>query len=216
MQVQGCIGPAEVIRILLVDDYPALRIGLSTLLDAEADMEVVAQTGRCEEVVEVYCKYAPDVTLVRSSVRAEDGRDAAAMIRAAHPSARIIVLANDDREEHVYRSFRAGAMSYLLLDTSTDEILAAVRAVRCGEKHISNRVAQKLADRLLLPDISERETEVLRLVAKGMSNKEIAWVESHAVGTIKYHVNSILFKLGVADRTQAVLAALRIGLVDLD
>ena len=206
---------ARSIRILLADDHSALRMGLALILNMEADMEVVAQAATGEEAVALFRRHRPDITLMDLKMNGLSGVDAVAGIRAEFPAARLVILTTYDRDEDIYRSIRAGAMGYLVKDTPAAEILEAIRAVRRGRKHFPARVSDKLIERMTMQDLSERELEVLRLMAVGRSNKEIAEALSLALGTVKYHVNNILGKLSVEDRTQAVIAALKKGLVEL-
>lgn len=203
------------IRVLLVDDHPALRMGLALLLEAEPDMEVAGEARTGEEAIELYQSQRPDVTLMDLRMGATSGVQAIESIRGSFPTARIIVLTSYDRDEDVYQSLRAGAMGYLLKETPYEEIASAIRTVHSGRRHFPSRVSEKLAERLAMPDLSERELSVLRLMSSGLSNKEIAAELSVAVGTVKYHVNNILTKLNADDRTQAVIISVKKGLSEL-
>lgn len=191
-------------------------MGLALLLNAETDMTVVGEAESGEEALALFENARPDVTLMDLKMTGMSGVRAIEAIRDANPSSRVIVLTSYDRDEDIYRSLRAGAMGYLLKDSPYDEIAAAVRAVYRGKRHFPSRITDKLAERLAMPDLSEREIAVLRLMASGLSNKEIAAELSVAVGTVKYHVNSILAKLNADDRTQAVIIGVRKGLTELN
>jgi two-component system NarL family response regulator len=203
------------IRILLVDDHPALRMGLALLLDAEPDMMVVGKAKSGEEAVSLFAACRPDITIMDLRMSNMSGVQAIETIRASAPTARIVVLTSYDRDEDIYQSLRAGAMCYLLKEMPYEEIAAAIRSVHSGRRHFPLRVSEKLAERLAMPDLSERELEVLRLMSAGLSNKEIAAELSVVVGTVKYHINNILSKLNAEDRTQAVIIGVKRGLVDL-
>ncbi len=209
------IEPVNQIRIMLVDDHSALRMGLALIISNEADMAVVAQASNGHDAVESFRKTRPDITLLDLKMNGMTGVNTAMAIREEFPTARIIVLTSYDRDEDIYQSMKAGAMGYLVKDTPSDEIITAIRIVHRGRRHIPARVTEKLAERLTMPDLSEREIEVLNLMTAGLSNKEIAQSLSLALGTVKYHINNILSKLGAVDRTQAVIIALKKGLTEL-
>lgn len=205
----------DTIRILLADDHPALRMGLAVLLSGEKGMTVVGEAKTGEEAVELYRTHRPDITLMDLVMTGMNGIGAVEAIRAFAPAARVIMLTSYDRDDDIYRSMKAGAMGYLLKDTSYEEIAEAIRTVHAGRRHFPSRISEKLAERLSMPDLSEREIEVLRLMCAGLSNKEIASELSVVIGTVKYHVNNILAKLGAEDRTQAVIIGAKKGLADL-
>jgi len=204
------------IRIMLVDDHSIVRKGLGLILDAEPDMTVVGQAENGTDAVDRFRSLRPDVTLMDLKMNGMSGVEAVSAVRSDFPSARMIMLSTYDRDDDIYRSIRAGAMGYLVKDTPSDEILDAIRNVHAGRKYFPPLVSEKLAERLTMPELSERESEVLRLMTAGQSNKEIANSLTLAIGTVKCHVNSILAKLGADDRTQAVVTALKKGLTDLD
>ncbi|MDR3709467.1 MAG: response regulator transcription factor [Capsulimonadaceae bacterium] len=203
------------IRILLVDDHPALRMGLALLLNGEPDMAVVGEARSGEEAVEMFAARQPDISLMDLRMGSMSGVHAIQTIRASFPTARIIVLTSYDRDEDVYQSLRAGAMAYLLKETPYEEIASAIRTVHSGRRHFPSRISEKLAERMAMPDLNERELDILRLMSCGLSNKEIAAELSVAVGTVKYYINSILTKLNAEDRTQAVIKGVKRGLVEL-
>ena len=201
--------------ILLVDDHSILRKGLSMMLDAQPDMTVVGEAGSGEEGIEAFTRFHPDVVLMDLKMGGISGIETIERLRGSFPSARIIVLSSYDRDEDIYRTIRAGAMGYLVKDASAEEMLHCIRSVMSGHKHFPPDISEKLADRLTITDLSTKELEVLRLLARGMSNISIADTLSVSPSAVKYHVNNILSKLNAADRTQAVITALRMGLVDL-
>lgn len=203
------------IRILLADDHPPLRKGLALILDSEDDMTIVAEAGNGREAVALFRQYQPDVALLDLRMPELSGVEAITAIRAEFPDARLIVLTTYDGDEDIYQGLRAGAMAYLLKDTGCDEIIETIRVVHTGRQRIPSAVGVKLLERIGTSDLSDRERDVLQLLAVGKSNQEIGADLSITEGTVKFHINSILSKLNVRDRTQAVIKALRRGLVHL-
>ena len=179
------------LRVLVADDHPVVRHGLVALIDHQADMCVVAEAGNGREAVEQYAAQQPDVVLMDLRMPELDGVEAIAAIRAASPQARIVVLTTYDSDEDIYRGLRAGAQGYLLKDAPAGELLNAIRAVAAGQKRIPAEVAAKLAERMVSPELTARELEVLRLVVEGQSNKEIGVALTIAEGTVRAHLNSI-------------------------
>lgn len=208
-------GPCK-IRILLVDDHYLVRVGLSSIINFEPDMTVVAEATSGEQAVELFRKHRPDVTLMDLRLPGIGGVEAMTAIRQEFPAARIIVISIREGDEEVYRAFQAGARSYLPKHVTREELLKAVRATHAGQYHIPPEVGSRLAERMPRSDLSPRELEVLELVVRGKRNKEIAAALDITEGTVKLHVSSILGKLGVHDRTEAVTTALQRGIVQLD
>jgi two-component system, NarL family, response regulator len=202
-------------RILIADDHPVVREGLVALINRRPDMLVVAEVSNGQEAVEQFLRHRPDIALLDLRMPGMDGVDAIAAIREKIPTARLIVLTTFDGEEDIYRGLRAGAKAYLLKDAPRDELLTCIRQVHEGQTVIPPAIAAKLADRLTTSGLTRREIQVLRLVADGMGNKEIAAELSISEGTAKTHVSSILTKLDASDRTQAVTIALRRGILRL-
>lgn len=203
------------IRILVADDHPVVLEGLAMILDNEPDMTVVGQATNGQEAVDLFRKQQPDVTLLDVRMPSVGGAEAVAQIRAEFPDACIIMLTIYDGDEDIYQALQAGAKSYLLKNTPCNDILATIRQVCAGSNYIPPPIGVKLAQRLCSPQLSSRECEVLSLMAAGKSNKEIAAAMSISEGTVKSHINKILEKLKVNDRTQAVLVALQRGIVYL-
>jgi len=216
----------ERIRILLVDDQTMFREGLRTLLTVQADFEIVGEASNGEEAVSQAAKLHPQIVLMDLRMPVLDGAAATQRLRQAHPECRVIILTTFDDDEYVFDGLRAGAVGYLLKDAPSEKLYEAIRAAARGESFLQPSVAAKvLAEftRLVamnpsqpaaLPDpLSEREMEVLRLLARGASNREIAQALVIAEGTVKNHVTGILNKLGVSDRTQAALKARELNLV---
>lgn len=205
----------EPIRVLIVDDHPVVRTGLALMLKYESDMAAIAEASNGLEAVQLFREQQPDVTLMDLRMPAMDGVAAIAAIRAEFAEARIILLTTYDGDEEIYQGLRAGAKGYLLKDAPCEELLAAIRAVHEGQSHIPAVVGAKLVERMGNPELSEREREVVQLIAKGMSNQEIALALGITEGTVKFHVNNILSKFQVHDRTQAVIVALKRGIASL-
>jgi two-component system NarL family response regulator len=203
------------IRIMIADDHPVVREGFGAMLETEPDMTVVAQARSGEEALELFRRERPDVTLMDLRMPGMNGVDAILAIRREFPNGRFIVLTTYDGDEDIYRALEAGAQAYLLKDMFCDEILAAIRAVHAGQRRIPAAVGTRLAERMSGLDLSHREHQVLELVAKGRSNKEIGTELDITEATVKGHLTNILSKLNVTDRTQAVIAALRRGIVHL-
>lgn len=207
---------ADPIRVLLADDHPVLREGIAALISRRDDMDVCAEANNGREAVDLYIKHLPDVVLMDLQMPTMDGVEAIQAIRAEHPAARIIVLTTYDGDEDIYRSLHAGAAGYLLKDATREELLNAIRTVHRGQALISSSAAAKLADRIHKAELTSREMEVLNQIAGGKSNQEIGAALFITEGTVKAHVNNILTKLGVSDRTQAVVMAIQRGIVHLD
>jgi two-component system, NarL family, response regulator len=207
---------ASQIRLLLADDHPVVREGLIALINRKPDMTVVAEARNGREAVELFRRYGPDVALIDLRMPEMDGVSAIGAIRQESPAARIIVLTTFDSDEDIYNALRAGARAYLLKDAPREQLLECIRCVYEGKTYFPSTVATKLAARLSRSELTDRELEVLRLMTAGKSNKEIAVTLFVEEATIKAHVNSILHKLRVGGRTEAVTAAIRRGIVRLD
>lgn len=202
------------IQILIAEDHAVVRDGLAAVLKFEPDMNVVGLAKNGEEAVEQFRELKPDVVLMDLAMPELDGAAAIAAIRTESPHARILVLTTYDNDESVFRALENGAKGYLLKDCSTADLLAAIRQIHAGGTHVSERAAARLAERAMAgAALSPRELEVLNLVAAGKSNKEIASALFISEGTVKTHVLSIHEKLGVGDRTEAVVTAIRRGIL---
>lgn len=202
------------IRVLIADDHPVVLEGLAAVLSYQGDMSVAGTATNGREALARFHDLKPDVALLDLRMPELTGLEVIRAIRAEAPGARLIVLTTFDGDEDVYRALEAGAQGYLLKDSSKEELLAAVRAVHAGRRHVPTVVAARLAERAQAgPDLTPREREVLERMAAGKANKEIGAALSITEATVKSHVNSILQKLGVADRTQAVTVAIRRGIL---
>lgn len=205
----------EKIRIVVVDDQAVVRQGFVSLINTVSDMEVIAEATDGRQAVELYRRLRPDVMLMDLRMPVMTGVEAIAAIRREFPAARVVVLTTFDGDEDIYRSLQAGAQGYLLKDMFFEELEDAIRTVHAGGRRIPGVVAERLAGRVGSTDLTGRELEVLERIVRGMSNKEIASALDISEATVKSHVNNILSKLGVADRTQAATTAIRRGLVRL-
>jgi two-component system NarL family response regulator len=203
------------IRILLADDHAILREGVAAILNSEPDMVVVAQASTGRKTVDLYRELRPDVGLIDIEMPDGDGPEAISVIRQFDPGARLMVLTTYLGEEDIYRAVSAGARGYLLKGETPEVLAGSIRTVHSGGRYLPGPIAEKLAERLPGEELSSRELDVLRLLVEGKTNLEIARQLSITESTVKFHVNHVLSKLHVSDRTQAVVAALRKGLVRL-
>jgi len=203
------------IRIIVVDDQAVVRQGFVSLISTVADMRVIAQGTNGREAVALYREHRPDVVLMDLRMPEMGGVEAIYAIRREFSDAKVIVLTTYDGDEDIYRSLQAGAQGYLLKDMFFDELESAIRAVHAGGRKIPGVVAERLAGRMGGSDLTGREHEVLELIVGGRSNKEIGAALGISEATVKSHINSILGKLGVTDRTQAATTALQRGIVHL-
>ncbi|MHC5775930.1 response regulator [Nostoc sp.] len=206
---------STVIRVLIVDDHSIVRQGLAAMIENEPDMTVVGQAGNGQEAIAQYRQLQPDVTLIDLRMPQVSGVDAIVAICAEFAHARIIVLTTYDGDEDIYRALRAGAKGYLLKGAEPDALLNAIHIVHNGQQYIPSEVAAKLVQRMKIPELSDREQEVLRQMVLGLRNHDIGAALNITESTVKFHINRILSKLGVSDRTQAVITALKRGLAKL-
>src|SRR5919206_1426818 len=203
----------EKIRIVVVDDQAVVRQGFVALINTVSDMEVIAEGTDGRQAVELYRKLRPDVLLTDLRMPVMGGVEAIAQIRREFPHARIIILTTFDGDEDIYRSLQAGAQGYLLKDMFFEELEDAIRKVHAGARRLPAVVAERLAERMNASELTLRELEVLQEIVNGKSNKEIASTLHISEATVKSHINNILGKLGVTDRTQAATRALQRGIV---
>src|SRR5215467_4462504 len=199
------------IRILTVDDHPILREGIASIIHGEKDMIVVGEASNGREAIEIFQSKRPDVTLMDLQMPDLNGIDAIATIRQQYPEARIIVLTTYEGDVLARRALKAGATGYILKDMIRTELLEAIRVVHLGRKFIPPKIAAELVEHYAEDDLSEREIEVLREVARGTSNKIIASHLAISEATVKAHIKNILLKLGASDRTHAVNIAMTRG-----
>jgi two-component system, NarL family, response regulator len=203
------------LRLILADDHPVLREGLSLILGTLPDMAVVAQASTGEEAFALFLKLEPDVLILDLQMPGEGGVSTVKRLLKKRPGAKILILTTYDTDEDIYRTMLAGAIGYVLKDTPSDELFVAIRTIASGQRYMSRTAGAKLAGRIGAPQITERELSVLRCVAAGQANKEIAGALGISEGTVKSHVNNIMQKLGALSRTDAAIAGLRKGLIKM-
>jgi DNA-binding NarL/FixJ family response regulator len=203
------------IRILLVDDHIVLRMGLTTATNGEPDMEVVADADNGTEAINAYRAHRPDVVVLDLRMPGLNGVETIRMLRAEFHEARVLVFSNYASGDEVFQAIKAGACGFVVKDMALDRLLEAIRKIHKGEQYLPPEIAMRMSGRVL-SQLSARELEVLRLVAKGLSNKEVGAALRLVEGTIKIHLTNILAKLGVSDRTQAILAAVKRGIIQIE
>jgi Response regulator containing a CheY-like receiver domain and an HTH DNA-binding domain len=206
---------ADPIRILVAEDHLIARVGVSTIVNLQPDMTVVAEAANGQQAVELYRAHLPDVTLLDLRMPIMSGIEAAAAIRRDFPRARLIALTTYGGDEDIRRALHAGVQAYLMKDILHDELLKAIRAVHNGQTYLPAPVAAALAAQMPRPDLSARELQVLELIVAGLANKQIAYTLNIAEYTVKNHVKNILDKLAVQDRTQAATVAIQRGIIHL-
>ena len=205
----------KLIRVLTVDDHPLLREGIAALVNAEPDMKLVAEASNGLDAVEKFRMHRPDVTLMDIQMPGLNGVEAISLIQSEFPGARIIVLTTYSGDAQVVGALRAGARAYLLKGNVHRELLETIRAVHAGQKRIPPEIAAELAQHVADDDLTPREIDVLRLIAAGNANKQIADQLSIGEATVKSHVTNILSKLGANDRAHAVTIGLKRGIIEL-
>lgn len=204
------------IRVLCVDDHPLVREGISLVIERDPDIRVVGAVSSGEEALACYPSLKPDVTLMDLQLGGMSGIDAIIALRARDPAARIIVLTALQGDEDIFRALKGGAATYLLKDTLSQDLVRVIRRVHAGERHpLDPLVEARLSERAALPALSEREVQVIELLAQGMRNKELAASLGITERTAEVHVRNIFTKLNVKDRTAAVSVAIRRGIIHL-
>jgi DNA-binding NarL/FixJ family response regulator len=204
------------IRVLCVDDHRIVREGLSLIIGRQPDMDVVGLAASGEEAVELFLRLTPDVTLMDLQLGAMGGVEAIRVIRHHQPGARIVVLTMYQGDEDIYRALEAGAATYLLKDTLSDDLVRVVRQVHAGDHPIMPHVEARLAERAAGPTLTRREVQVIELISQGMRNREIAASLGISEETAHVHVRNILAKLRVKDRSGAINVALRRGIIHIN
>jgi DNA-binding NarL/FixJ family response regulator len=205
----------KAIRILVADDHYVVRMGIIALVNTEPDMEVVGEAADGNQAVDMFQRLHPNLVLMDLRMPAKDGIAATKEIRNAHPHARVLMLTTYDGDTDIHRAIEAGAHGYVLKNSTGDKLIPALRAVAAGEKWIPKEIASRLAARKMFEELTPRELQVLQQMAKGLANKEIGDVLKITEHTVKDHLKSILGKLRVADRTEAVTVALQRGIIQL-
>ena len=206
---------SSTIRVFSVDDHPLLREGIATLVNSQPDMELIAQASTGAEAVQVFKQHEPDVTLLDLRLPDMSGIDTLIAIRTEFPDARIIMLTTFEGDVEIQRALQAGARGYLLKNMPPSELLDVIRQVHAGKKRIPPEIASQLAEHLSDETLTEREVEVLKEVANGNRNRNIAEKLFISEETVKVHIKHIMEKLGAADRTQAVAIGVRRGIIQL-
>lgn len=209
------LAPPEKIRILLVDDHIVLRMGLITAANGEPDMEVVADAESGAEAIKAYRAHRPDVVVLDLRMQGMNGIETIQKLREEFGGVRILIFSNYANGEEIYQAMKAGVMGFVVKEMALDRLLEAIRKVHQGEQYIPPEIAMRMSSRFL-SQLSARESQVLQLMAKGMSNKEIGAELRVVEGTVKIHVTNVLAKLGVSDRTQAVVVAVKRGIIRLE
>jgi DNA-binding NarL/FixJ family response regulator len=203
----------EEIKVLIVDDHPVVRLGLRTMLESEGNIAVTGMAGSAKEAYAEVQRLRPDVVLMDLRMPEVEGAEAIVELRRICPDLRILVLTNYEEDDYVFRAIRAGAMGYLLKSTPQEEIVRAVETIHENKRWVPDNIAQRLLETIGREVLSQRELEVLKLVASGLTNKEIAQKLFISDKTARNHVASCLEKLGVNDRTEAATTAIRRGLI---
>ena len=212
--MQSSPKPAK-IRIMLVDDHIVMRMGLATAAGGEPDMEIVAEAENGLEAIQAYVVHRPDVVVLDLRMPKKNGIETIHQLRAEFGSVRVLVFSNYAAGDEVFQAFKAGACGFVTKEMSLERLLEAIRCVHAGEQYIPPEISMRMNGRVL-SNLSTRELEVLALVAKGLSNKEIGASLNIVEGTIKVHLKNILAKLNVSDRTQAILVAVKRGIIHLE
>jgi two-component system, NarL family, response regulator len=204
------------IRIMIVEDHFVVRVGLKAIINSQPDMETVAEAGNGRQAMESFEQMKPDVTLMDLRIPGVSGIDAITGIIGKNPRARIIVLSTYGGDENIFRAFQAGARAYFLKDIKGQDLVNAIRAVHAGQRPLPPEIAARLLERVPRTALSTRENEILVLIAKGKSNKEIASALNISEGTVRVHASNLFAKLGCSDRAQAVSEAFRRGIIDVE
>ena len=206
----------ETIRVLIVEDHNVVRQGLVALINLADGIQVVGEAADGVEAIAQFRKHQPDVTMIDLRLPKMGGVDVIQRVRSESPNARFVVLTTYDGDEDIYRALKSGAKAYLQKGMTSEELITTIREVAVGKSHIPAAIAERLAERMGTEDLTPREADVLEQIVHGKSNKEIATELDISEATVKTHINSLLSKLGVTDRTQAATAAIRRGLVPFE
>jgi DNA-binding NarL/FixJ family response regulator len=202
------------IRILIVDDHPVVLAGLTSMLGTQSGMEVAGSASSGEEALEMLQHNCADLLLLDLRMAGMSGIDTLHALKRAKISARVIILTSYETDEDIYRAVQAGAQGYLLKDAPQSDMIDAIRAVHAGKRYFPRHIAARLAQRMMRTDLTARELEVLHMLARGLTNKEIGVALEFSGNTVRNHVNSIIEKLEVSDRTEAATTAIHRGLIE--
>jgi two-component system NarL family response regulator len=206
----------EKISVMIVEDHFVVRAGLTAIINSQMDMVTVAEAGNGKQAVDLFEQYQPDVTLMDLRIPALSGTEAIAAIVKKFPPAKIIVLSTYGGDEEIFKALQAGARAYFLKDVKGQDLINAIRAVHAGQRPLPPEIASRLAERIPRSELSPRELEILKLIAKGGSNREIARALVISEGTVRVHASNIFAKLGCSDRAQAVSKAFLRGIIHID
>ncbi len=206
---------SKCIRVLIADDHPVVRTGLTSMLNAQKQVEVIGTVSNGHDAVKAVQEQSPDVLLLDLRMPGMDGLETLRALKAHHLQTRVIILSSFEADEDIYQSVQEGAMGYLLKDTSKSQMLEAIASVHAGKRYIKGQIAARLAERMLRSNLTAREHEILEMIAKGLTNKQIASVLSISDNTVRNHLNSIMEKLEVSDRTEAATTAIQQGIIRL-
>ena len=206
---------SKCIRVLIADDHPVVRTGLTSMLNAQKQVEVIGTVSNGHDAVKAVQEQSPDVLLLDLRMPGMDGLETLRALKAHHLQTRVIILCSFEADEDIYQSVQEGAMGYLLKDTSKSQMLEAIASVHAGKRYIKGQIAARLAERMLRSNLTAREHEILEMIAKGLTNKQIASVLSISDNTVRNHLNSIMEKLEVSDRTEAATTAIQQGIIRL-
>jgi two-component system, NarL family, response regulator len=209
-------GNERKIRTMIAEDHFVVRVGLSSIINSQPDMVNVAEAANGRQAVEMFESHQPDVTLMDLRLPGMNGIEAIGAILAKSPKARIIMLSSFAGTENVFRAIQAGARAYFLKDVKGRDLVDAIRSVHAGQRPLPPEIAACLAERLPVPELSVREAEILRLIANGRSNKDIASLLGISEGTVRVHASNLFAKLGCGDRAQAVALAFQRGIVGIE
>jgi len=207
---------SEKIRIMIVEDHFVVRAGLTSIINSQPDMVAVAEAGNGHQAIELFEQLQPDVTLMDLRIPGLNGLEAIAAIIKRFPRAKIIVLSTYGGDEDIFKALQAGARAYFLKDVKGQDLINAIRAVQAGQRPLPPEIASRLAERIPRSELSPRELEILKLIAKGGSNREIANALAISEGTVRVHASNIFAKLGCSDRAQAVSEAFHRGIIYVD
>ena len=204
------------IKVLIVDDHPVVRAGLTSMLGTQPNLEVIGSASTGEEALDMVRRGDPDVLLLDLRMPGMNGVDTLGALAKTGSSSRVIILTSFETDEDIYRAFQAGAQGYLLKNTSLREMVEAITMVQAGRRYVPGHIASRLAERMMRTNLTVRELEILKMLAKGPTNKEIAQALGISDNTVRNHVNSIIEKLEVSDRTEAATTAIQRGLITVD
>jgi two-component system, NarL family, response regulator len=204
---------ASVIKVLIVDDHPLVRVGISTVVNQQPDMTIAAEADSGPRALDLFRQHQPDVVLMDLRLRGDSGAQVTAAIRAEFPGARVLVISNYDGDEDIHQALASGAMGYLFKSVVEDELVDAIREINSGRRYLPKGVAARLSENRSGQHLTRREDEILHLLGRGLSNRELGQVLGVSEDTVKTHLKSLFRKLEVSDRAEAVREALRRGFI---